>query len=99
MVILKLSYEDWVAIKDRTETELKLLVSTDKEPNAKFNKYTFSWDFHKAYPLGSIRLYFNWKNGEVTGWRTRYWSEGSFAPEQIAMDDEYLAKVFDVRRL
>ena len=96
---MRLSYKDWKAIKDRTEQELKPLVGTGKEPRAKFSKYAFSWDYHYAYPPGSVRLHYNWKSGKVTGWRTRHWSEGPFASERIAMDDEYLAKVFDVGRL
>lgn len=96
---MKLSLEDWVAIKDRTEKELKPLVGTGKEPNAKFSKYAFSWDYHYTYPLGSVRLHYNWKSGKVSGWRTRHWDEGPFAPQMIGMDDEYLAKVFDVKRL
>lgn len=96
---MKLSYKDWVAIKDRTEKELKPLVGTGKEPNAKFSKYAFSWDYHYAYPPGSVRLHYRWERGEVSGWRTRHWDEGPFAPPKIDMDDTYLAKVFDVRRL
>ena len=96
---MKLSYEDFKAIKDRTEQELKPHIGTGKEPDAKFSKYAFSWDYHYAYPPGSVRLHYYWKGGEVTGWRTRHWSEGPFAPEKTAMDEKYLAKVFDVRRL
>ena len=96
---MKLSYKDWLAIKDRTEAELKPLVGTGKEPNAKFSKYAFSWDFHYAYPPGSVRFHYNWKNGQVTGWRTRHWEEGPSVPPEIAMDNEYLVKVFDVSRL
>lgn len=97
--VMKLSYEDWVAIKDRTEKELEPLAGTGKEPSAKFSKYAFSWDYHYAYPPGSVRLHFNWKSGDVSGWRTNHWSEGIFAPQEIAMDDKYLSKVFDIRRL
>lgn len=96
---MKLSYEDFKAIKDRTEKELIPLRGTGKEPNAKFSKYTFEWDYHYAYPPGSVRLHYIWKNGNIGGWRGRHWSEGPFAPEKVAMDDKYLAKVFDVRRL
>jgi len=95
---MKLSYEDWVAIKDRTEKELKSLVGTNKEPNAKFSKYAFSWDYHYTYPPGSVRLHYNWKNGEVSGWRIRHWIEGIFARE-CAMDNKYLAEVFNIKRL
>ena len=96
---MKLSYEDFKAIKERTEQELIPLKGTGKEPNAKFSKYAFEWDYHYTYPLGKVRLHYKWENGKVTGWRTRHWDEGPFAPEKITMDDEYLAKVFDVKRL
>lgn len=96
---MKLSLQDFIAIKDRTKEELKPHVGTGKEPNAKFTKYTFEWDYHYAYPPGSVRLHYKWEGGEVSGWRSRHWSEGPFAPERVAMDDDYLVKVFDIRRL
>jgi len=96
---MKLSYEDWIAIKDRTERELKPLVGTGKEPNAKFSDKSFSWDYHYAYPPGSVRLHYSWAKGVVTGWRTPHWDEGPGMPPKITMDGKYLAKVFDVRRL
>ena len=96
---MKLPYADWEAIKDRTEVELRPLVGSGKDPKAEFSKYAFSWDYYYSYPPGCVRLHYSWKNGNVSGWRTRHWSEGPFAPEQTIMDDEYLAKVFDVKRL
>ena len=96
---MKLSYKDWCAIKDRTEEELKPLVGGGKEPEPKFSTKSFSWDYWYAYPPGKVRLHYTWKNGVVTGWRTNHWDEGPFAPTRIEMDDDYLAKVFDVRRL
>ena len=96
---MKLNYEDWVAIKDRTKKELKPLVGTGKEPNMKFADKSFSWDYHYIYPPGVVRLHYTWENGEVAGWRTPHWSEGLGMPERITMDDEYLLRVFDVSRL
>lgn len=95
---MKLSLNDWIAIRDRTKDELTR-TPPGKPPNAKFSKYAFSWDYHYTYPPGSVRLHYEWKNGQVSGWRTRHWDEGPFAPTHVTMDDEYLAKVFDVRRL
>lgn len=96
---MKLSYKDWCAIRDRTKEELKPLVDTGKEPNAKFSDKSFSWDYHYAYPPGKVRLHYLWENGNVTGWRTNHWSEGPEAPTRILMEDDYLAKVFDIGRL
>lgn len=96
---MRLSYGDWCAIRDRTEQELISLRSTGQEPDAKFSDRSFSWDYHYAYPPGSVRLHYTWKDGKVTGWRTSHWDEGPFAPEKITMDDKYLAKVFNVGRL
>lgn len=96
---MELLWEDWRAIRDRTKKELKPLVGTGKEPNAKFSSKSFSWDYHYAYPPGSVRLYYKWEDGHVSGWRTNHWSEGPFASRRVDMDDKYLAKVFDVSRL
>lgn len=96
---MKLSYKDWCAIRDRTEKELESLVGTFKEPKAKFTAKAFSWDYHYAYPPGTVRLHYKWKNDIVSGWRTNHWSEGPFAPKRIVMDDKYLAKVLNVGRL
>ena len=96
---MKLSYKDWCAIRDRTKKELGPLKGTGQEPNAKFSDKSFSWDYHYAYPPGHVRLHYNWNKGQVTGWRTPHWDEGPGMPERIAMDDTYLAKVFDIRRL
>jgi len=96
---MDISYEDWKAIKNRTEQELIPHKGTGKDPKAKFTDKSFSWDYYYSYPPGSVRLNYEWKNGKVSGWRSPHLNEGPFAPAKIEFDEEYLARVFDIRRL
>ena len=67
--------------------------------NAKpyFEKYKFEWDFHKAYPPTTIRLYFWWEKGEVYGKRTTSALETSpfNYHKYTILDEDYLARVFN----
>ena len=96
---MKLSYKDWVAIKERTEKELKPLRGTYKEPNAKFSRFEFSWDYYYNYPPGKVRLHYQYKKGNVTGWRTSHPDEAPCVPGRRTLKEENLAIVFNVERL
>ena len=88
---MKMSLEDWKVWRDRMWEETKK-TPPGRPANAEFAVFSFSWDYHYAYPSGSVRLHYIWHDGELTGWRTPHWTEGP-GMRNVAFDDTYLTKI------
>jgi len=93
---MKLTLKQFTKIKNQVKSDL-LGTGEDKyKATPKFSKYAFEWDYHKAYPPCTFRLFFWWENGEVHGKRTTSAFETSPLDyhECTMLDDDYLKKVF-----
>lgn len=93
---MKLTLKQFTEIKNQTRKELFPNGEDKYKSKFKSDKYSFSWDFHKAYPPITLRLYFWWKKGEVFGKRDTSALETSPFDfhKYTTLDDDYLKKVF-----
>ena len=93
---VKLTRAEWGTAIANLKIELGKLKGTGKEPDAKFLKNAFAFDYHYAYPPGTVRQYYYYRRGFVVGKRSNHWSEGPMAYDYYPIPKDQLTEIFKV---